>query len=281
MSNNLYIPLHPADYLADAAHLTTLEHGAYFLLILNYWQRGEPLPADDRKLARICRLSDADWADVKPSLFEFFTERDGLWVHKRIEAELVKANERSAKARASASNRYASVKQTHCERTANALPSQIERNANQEQEQEQEKEIVLGRAGARSKNGSRLPLDWAPSRDLVEKSASMGLSAAQFDREIEKFKNHWQAQAGPRGVKNDWDAAARNWMITAVERLSPPPRISAAPKPTTQAVWLKRGSPQWQAWTKSRGKEPYFSIRNGDEGAFFRTEWPEQDEVAA
>jgi uncharacterized protein YdaU (DUF1376 family) len=281
MSNNLYMPLHPGDYLADAAHLTTLEHGAYFLLILNYWQRGEPLSADDRKLARICRLADAEWADVKPSLAEFFIEENGLWKHKRIEAELVKATEKSAKARASANNRYTSVKQTHCERTANALPSQIERTANQDQEQDQEERKEFS-APARSKKGTRLPEDWQPKHDLIETATKAGLSASQFDTEIAKFRDYWQARAGSQGVKLDWDATARNWMRTAAERINPAPRNSPSPKTTpASAVWISRGSPQWQAWTKARGREPYVSVRNGDEGAYFRSEWPQAEGVAA
>ena len=50
-----YIPLFVADYLADTSHLSTLEHGAYLLLIMNYWQRGESLPCGDMQLARIAR----------------------------------------------------------------------------------------------------------------------------------------------------------------------------------------------------------------------------------
>ena len=281
MSNNLYMPLHPGDYLADAAHLTTVEHGAYFLLILNYWQRGEPLSADDRKLARICRLTDAEWADVKPSLAEFFIEENGLWKHKRIEAELVKATEKSAKARASANNRYTSVKQTHCERTANALPSQIERTANQDQVQDQEERKDFS-APARSKKGTRLPDDWQPNPDLIATASKLGLSAAQFDREVEKFRDYWAGRAGSQGVKLDWDATARNWMRSAAERANPPPR-NAPSQPTTPAaaVWINRGTAQWQAWAKARGKEPYVSVRNGDEGAFFRSEWPQAEGVAA
>lgn len=83
-----YMPLYVADYLADAAHLSTLEHGAYLLLIMNYWQRGEALPADDKKLARIARVSAEEWADMRDEISSFFDEQDGLWVHGRIEAEL-------------------------------------------------------------------------------------------------------------------------------------------------------------------------------------------------
>ncbi len=281
MSNNLYMPLHPGDYLADAAHLTTIEHGAYFLLILNYWQRGEPLSADDRKLARICRLTDAEWADVKPSLAEFFIEENGLWKHKRIEAELVKASEKSEKARASIAKRYASVNQTKNERTTTELRSYNDRNTNQDQEQDQEERKDFS-APARSKKGTRLPEDWQPNPDLIETATKAGLSASQFDREVEKFRDYWAGRAGSQGVKLDWDATARNWMRQAAERANPPPRNSPSPQTTpAAAVWINRGTAQWQAWAKARGKEPYVSVRNGGEGAFFRSEWPQAEGVAA
>jgi uncharacterized protein YdaU (DUF1376 family) len=279
VSNNFYMPLHPGDYLADAAHLTTIEHGAYFLLILNYWQRGAALAADDRKLARICRLTDAEWAEVKPSLAEFFTEEDGLWKHKRIEAELVKAAEKSEKARASIAKRYAPVNQTKNERATNELRSYNDRNTNQDQDQEERKIIS---APARSKKGTRLPEDWQPNSDLIETATKLGLSAAHFDREIAKFRDYWASKPGSQGVKLDWDATARNWMRSAAERINPPPRNAPSQNQTpATSVWINRGSPQWNAWAKARGKEPYVTVRNGDEGAFFRSEWPQAEGVAA
>lgn len=137
-------------------------------------------------------------------------------------------------------------------------------------------------APARSKKGTRLPEDWQPNHDLIATATKLGLSAAQFDREVEKFRDYWHAKPGAGGVKLDWDGTARNWMRTAAERANPPPR-NAPSQPTTPAtaVWINRGTPQWQAWAKARGKEPYVTVRNGDEGAFFRTEWPQAEGVAA
>lgn len=119
-----YMPLFVADYLADTAHLTAAEHGAYFMLVMNYWQRGKPLPADDRKLARIARMSDAEWLDARDTLAEFFVEEDGLWSHKRVEAELAVAEQKTTKAkkaaRVSAEVRKANAEQMLSERSTDA-----------------------------------------------------------------------------------------------------------------------------------------------------------------
>lgn len=119
-----YMPLFVADYLADTAHLSAAEHGAYLLLVMNYWQRGKPLPADDRKLARIARMSDAEWQESRDTLAEFFHEQDGAWSHKRVEAEIAVAEEKTSKAkkaaRISAEVRKANAEQTLSERSTDA-----------------------------------------------------------------------------------------------------------------------------------------------------------------
>ena len=110
-----YMPLYVADYLADAAHLTTLEHGAYLLLIMNYWQRGEPLPNDDARLARIARLNPKEWARVRDTLSEFFEIGCNSWSHSRIDAELERVSAKSLKSKRAA---QASVQRRFGKRSA-------------------------------------------------------------------------------------------------------------------------------------------------------------------
>lgn len=114
-----YMPLYVADYLADAAHLTTEEHGAYLLLIMNYWQRGKPLPADPERLARIARLSNERWTDVERTLNEFFEVDGDVWRHKRIDAELDKVRDKSEKAKQAGIASARSKKATDVQQTLN------------------------------------------------------------------------------------------------------------------------------------------------------------------
>jgi uncharacterized protein YdaU (DUF1376 family) len=79
-----WMPLYVGDYLGDTGHLTTAQHGAYLLLMMHYWRRGE-LPDDDRQLAKITKLPLRTWGDYRPVLQQFFHSG---WKHKRIDAEL-------------------------------------------------------------------------------------------------------------------------------------------------------------------------------------------------
>jgi len=104
-----WMPLYVADYLADTLHLTRDEHGAYFLLMMAYWRNGGPLLDDDKRLAAIVKASPKEWKDIRPALEEFFTVSDGAWSHKRIDAEIERAqgmvDQRSAAGKASAEKR--------------------------------------------------------------------------------------------------------------------------------------------------------------------------------
>ena len=90
-----YMQLYIADYLADTMHLSAEEHGAYLLLMFNYWQTGKPIPKN--RLAKIARLTNERWAGVEPSLREFFCDNGEEWVHLRIEEDLASVREKLTK----------------------------------------------------------------------------------------------------------------------------------------------------------------------------------------
>lgn len=90
-----YMQLYIADYLADTMHLSAEEHSAYLLLMFNYWQTGKPIPKN--RLAKIARLTNERWADVEPSLQEFFCDNGEEWVHLRIEEDLASVREKLTK----------------------------------------------------------------------------------------------------------------------------------------------------------------------------------------
>jgi uncharacterized protein YdaU (DUF1376 family) len=87
------MPLYVTDYLGDTGHLSTLEHGAYLLLIMHYWQH-ESLPTLDDDLAIIARMTKKDWMKIRAKLYLFFQSG---WKHKRIDAELIEAQDKYEK----------------------------------------------------------------------------------------------------------------------------------------------------------------------------------------
>lgn len=95
MTGKPWMPLYVADYLADTRHLGALEHGAYLLLILHYWQTGG-LPDDDTQLARIACCTSTEWRKARGVVAAFF---EPGWKHGRIAAELLKASQISEKRR--------------------------------------------------------------------------------------------------------------------------------------------------------------------------------------
>lgn len=102
MTARPWMPFYIADYLADTAHLGALQSGAYVHLIMHYWQHGK-LPDNDAALARIARVTPAEWRRERPVIVAFF--QDG-WKHKRIDAELAHAAEVTSKRSDAAGKRW-------------------------------------------------------------------------------------------------------------------------------------------------------------------------------
>ena len=87
----LWMPLYWGDYLRDTMHLSTVEHGAYLLLIGHYWSNSGPIRDDNALLCRVTRLDPKAWKSLRPTLSDFFRIADGYWIHDRIDGELTRA----------------------------------------------------------------------------------------------------------------------------------------------------------------------------------------------
>jgi uncharacterized protein YdaU (DUF1376 family) len=105
---DIWMSWYIGDYRRDTGRLNTVEHGAYRLLIDEYFVGGGPLPDDDKILRRIvCADTLEEWQAIRPAVERFFRVEDGKWHHKRVEKELDAARKRAAKARAAAEARWA------------------------------------------------------------------------------------------------------------------------------------------------------------------------------
>ena len=202
------MPLWTDAYLADTGHLTATEHGAYLLLLMAAWRSGGRLPNDDKKLARFARVSSGQWKRMRETIRDFFTLEDGYLVQGRQMETLAAVRRKSKSAQNSARAKYRKNKEPP---SANASKTQSERTPNQTKSQTKGKR----EANASPKKGTRVPSDYVPN---IGYAVGKGLSQQRAGNEAEKFLNYWQAQPGQRGVKLDWDATWRNWVINAIER---------------------------------------------------------------
>lgn len=84
-----WMPLYIEDYRGATARLNAAQHGAYLLLIMEYWHAGN-LPSDEKQLARIACMSDAEWKKNREVISHYF---EPGWKHARVEKEIKHAAE--------------------------------------------------------------------------------------------------------------------------------------------------------------------------------------------
>ena len=121
MPSTPYMKLYIGDYLGDTQHLSTLEHGAYILLIMAYWQNGGPLQNDPKLLRRLTKMTPREFQKTSENVLKMFQVRDGLIVHKRIDFELSKREQVSTAARNAIKSRWYG-------RNTDVIPTNNERN---------------------------------------------------------------------------------------------------------------------------------------------------------
>lgn len=85
-----WMPMYWGDYFANTRDLTTLQHGAFLLLIGHYWEH-KSLPTNDTQLATIVGLPTRAWKNIKGPIAAKFQDD---WKHPRIERELAIAQKK-------------------------------------------------------------------------------------------------------------------------------------------------------------------------------------------
>lgn len=217
MSKMPWIRFFPSDWLAGTRGMSAVETGVYITLIATMYERGEPIPEDHARLARLCGASNSSFAKAIDTLVDegkITRVNGGLW-NDRVEKEQVYLSEKSEVGLRAARARWSKKdnENSACN-DANALPAHSERYANQKPEARIVKEEPTGSS---KKRGSRLSPDWSLPDEWRAYAVEKGLPSGRIDLEAEKFKNHWLQQSGQRGVKADWYAAWRNWVLNSLE----------------------------------------------------------------
>lgn len=202
------MPLWVDSYLAATTDLTATESGAYLFLLMAAWKNDGPLPNDDKKLARIARLSTGQWARMKDTILSFWDVGDEFITQPRLMKELVAVKRKSQSASDSARSRWLKNKEVG---DANALPPQCYPEPK-------------------------------PKPTVPTEPKSKGASAPKFEDFWEKARGMWNEITTPPGNKQEalsaWNKLTRyekwvaflvpdEYLLTVVEeRKTHPERIA-------------------------------------------------------
>lgn len=218
-----WMPLYVADYLADTGHLTTAEHGAYLLLIMHYWSNGG-LPDDERKLARIARMTPDEWADAGITLKGFFDEG---WRHKRIEKELIDAQ--AAYDRRAAAGRRGGQAKAETSSNAKAMPEQCYSNATALLKQSQSQSHIDTNVSIDKREPSALAIlsecmSEQTARDLIAHRQKLrkpltARAAKLLAKDFVAYGN--PEEAAEMMIKNGWQGFHPTWVANQT-RAGPP-----------------------------------------------------------
>lgn len=276
-----------ADYITDTLRLQTESHGAYLLLTLDYYGKGEPCPDDDFILAAVAKLPEERWKQHRKALAPFFDIRDGYWFHKRIEREMREASVKHSESIARATSASHARWGKQGDKTAPPAPKQPrdtaagqkrplrnpQRNAPSipEAKPEQSPEnphlhthpsITEGGGEPPASDqdlgiGTPVPKDFLPSAETNDRARAAGMTDEDIDAEVRKFIGAQQANGS---FSHDWHGSFAVWIereISHRKKLAAKaaPRIEVNSRYVpTEKEWqeaiknFKRDESSWPRW---------------------------------
>ena len=131
-----FYPFNIGDFAAATRHLSWDERAAYREMLDVYYSREEPLPLDMKMVYRLTGASTPTQRKaIDAVLSEFFDKTPRGYCNARCEEEIIRANEKKEKAKASAAKRWTSPQQSvgnanaYANAPSVAMPTQSEGNA--------------------------------------------------------------------------------------------------------------------------------------------------------
>jgi uncharacterized protein YdaU (DUF1376 family) len=234
------MPLFIGDYLADTTRLTTEQHGAYLLLIMDYWRNGPP-PDDDAVLSNITRSSNSNWKKMRAAIAGFFNVSDGKWVHSRIDREIEEAKAGKLKAQEKAAKAAEARWGKHTSRNAHTNAPSIAQALHEEcpSPSPSPSHSKLPRSKAETQRATRLPADWSMTAEDAEfcTTARPDLNVLET---AARFRDYWHGVAGTKGKKLDWSATWRNWVRNEKQQARASPAYQS--KQDKAAEWLAKAT---------------------------------------
>jgi uncharacterized protein YdaU (DUF1376 family) len=204
------------------------QHGAYMLLLWEYYING-PILANATYPLNVCLASASEQkADVEFVLNHFFTKRDGKWHHERADQEREKRdNIRKTKEEQGRLGGLAKARNS-LERNASGTlawsqsqsqsQSQPQNPKNTQSSYDLYSQVDSAKNHAPSappKKGTRIPSDFTIPLGTIEWAQEKHLPNPKD--QIEAFVDYWTAKVGVQAYKLDWPATFRNWLRRAVD----------------------------------------------------------------
>jgi uncharacterized protein YdaU (DUF1376 family) len=200
-----YYKFNIADYRKDTGHLTTIEHGIYRQLIDWQYLDEQPIPLETQVVMRRLRLGSEHETSLLNVLSDFFAKGDEGYSQTRIRLEI---NEYHGQADKNRTNGKLGGRPKKTQSVIAGNPDESQNNPNHKPLTTNHKLLTKYKTATR---GARLPSNWKPDSELAEWSKT-----ERPDLDLRKvfaeFTDYWNAVAGGKGVKLDWNATWRNWV---------------------------------------------------------------------
>ena len=270
-----WFPFYVGDYVRDTARLTTEAHGAYLLLILDYWVNGSP-PDDDATLATITKLPLPVWRKRRAAVETFFEIKGGRWTHRRIEKELTAATEKHQK-RVEAGGKGGKAKAQAKQNPSNATSldeallyqSQSQPPPHSESHSKSRESSTLSEVVDLGEVKKRIDESYEPSDPAIEYAYSLGMKKHDLGSELSKFI---ASSMATKATSFNIDASFKVWCDRWLEHqrrhgLQPVPNDDEPQSQRAQLFFVVEGTPEWhahQGYRRERGQRPAPAVDEKD-----------------